>query len=166
MAISELQRRNHFRHWLTALWGSDMHVPESMIEQVRVSLELHGSPPTLESVNWTLSAINAHIHKDCAAKITARLTGMPLPTMTTLEADRIMDLFQQILAPYARHATPQQAGRFLQYSYCALKLCELAQLPQFLPLLRKMLSVRFIPEFDALWALICNDLGWKFIQTV
>jgi hypothetical protein len=79
--------------------------------------------------------------------------------------ETLCNLFMEIQKPYSKYC-PANRVNFLNYYYTLYKLCELLDEKKFMPFFPMLKDQEKKMDQDAIWKLICGDLGWKYIQTV
>ena len=160
------QRINHFNDWLNSIQGKENIVIDSSIIQsiekeikrlkiidinhntLRTVLKGLGLSKYYENISLLLNIINS---------------GNPQITcLTRKQEDILREKFKVISRPYDKHIPPDRKN-FLSYSFILRKLCILEGydfMLKYIPLLKDLKKTN---QQNAIWKLICNDLGWKYI---
>ena len=159
---TDARRCNHFDHWLTTLLNPDTpFMTNNVEEEVREWLqEENVNDFSLDSVKRALRECGKRAYMDYAPQLVARLTGQPLPLMAPDQKAELLNMFATIQPML-------ESDTFLSYAFCALKLCELANFTDFLPVLRLLQPRRedVIQLHNARWERICRDVEWRFIAS-
>jgi hypothetical protein len=91
--------------------------------------------------------------------------GIKPPVMSQELEEKLCNLFLEIQKPYSKYC-PADRVNFLNYYYTLYKLCELLGEVTFMPFFPMLKDRQKKVDQDAIWKLICADLGWDYIQTV
>lgn len=120
---------------------------------------------TTTKVRGILKKLRLQKYYNHVFAITARLSGRSPPTLTPLQEEKLLSMFQQIQDPFERNCPPDRTN-MLSYSYCLFKMSQLLgwhDLAQFFPLLKSRVKIH---TQDNIWKKICADLGWPFIRSI
>lgn len=102
-----------------------------------------------------------------AIAITEDLSGVPSPTFTPFDYNRLYCMFQAMQGPFDLHK-PRNRTNFLHYNHIAFRLIFLLGWDQYLyTYFWPMLGNSKIAEFDELFTRMCSDpsLNWQVSRT-
>ena len=167
------KRSNHFSELLNSLQGRESTViPQHILDAVRAEFKKMRintrSEITPDRVRDFLKKLRLnkwyeHKHAICNA-----LNGTPAPTLSPSLEATLKQMFVKIQKPFDQNYKKVAPDRknFLSYSYVFHKFFQMlgeAELAQHFALLK---STHKLYQMDAIWRLICDDLGWKFVPSV
>jgi hypothetical protein len=112
-----------------------------------------------------LKSIKKNKYYDHIAHIIYRLNGIPTPSLTPELEEQLRNMFKQIQIPYWKHSPPKRKN-FLSYSYVLHKMTQLLEKDEYLPCFQLLRSREKLAAQDAIWKLICKDLGWQFYPSI
>ena len=164
------KRINHFSEWMAQFQAKEsIDIPVELLESLRA--EFHKvkvkkvSDITKTKVKQYLKKLKYNKYYEHVTHITNLLTGIKPPSITTIQEEKLRNMFRDIQKPFDQHKPPGRSN-FLSYSYCLYKFCELLGYDDLLcnfPLLK---SREKLHQQDVIWQKICNSIGWEYISTV
>ena len=143
-------------------------IPEEIYQEIRHELYKQRfydlKKLDLYIIKNVLKKLNLSPYYEHSSYIISKLTGLPPPTLSREDEDKLRQMFDKIQIPFERHCPPDRIN-FLSYSYILHKFCELLELDDFIkyfPLLKSREKLRIQ---DKIWKNICKDLRWQFIPS-
>ena len=164
------QRINHFKEWLSQLQAKETTViPESVIDLILIELKKEritdSSLITSTKVKSYLKKVKLNKYNEHIPSIISKLTNSPPLNINTNFEKVLLELFQKIQAPFTKHCPPKRKN-FLSYSYTLHKFCQLLGKNEYLIYFPLLKSREKLFEQEKIWKGICDDLDWKFIQSI
>lgn len=165
------KRTNHFLDHLKRVQGKEVSVvrPEILAaveNELRKERIEPGDPRiTTTKVRSVLKKLKLQKHYVHVFYIASRLSGRPAPTLSVVEEEKLLELFQRIQGPFERHCPPDRTN-MLNYSFILRKLTQILEwydLMEYFPLLK---SRNKIYAQDVLWKKICEDAGFPFYKSI
>ena len=164
------KRINHFSEWLAQFQAKEsIDIPVDLLDKLRSEFHKEKikkvSDITKQKVKQHLKKLKYNKYYEHVPHITNLLTGIKPPSITSIQEEKLRNMFRDIQAPFDEHK-PKDWSNFLSYSYCLYKFCELLGYDDLLcnfPLLK---SREKLHQQDVIWHKICNSLGWEYIATV
>jgi len=160
------KRSNHFMDWLMRTQYKETYqVADSVVQAVMQELALRKVGPDSVNQKRVLEIMKSKKMKskcyNYAAQITARITGVPPPRLTS-EQDQIANLlFIAIQQPFAVHQ-PSDRKNFLSYGYCIYRIYQLLGADELLETLPLLTGKGKIPAQDQIMEKIYKDLNWDW----
>ena len=162
------KRINHLREILAQFQAKEStHIPKEVFENIKNQIKkerLEIKDLTNKKTKEILKNLGYNKYYEHIPFIKDKL-GIKPPVMSPDLEDKLCNLFLEIQKPYAKFC-PKDRVNFLNYYYTLYKLCELLGEIKFLPFFPQLKDREKKMEQDAIWKLICEDLGWTFIPTV
>jgi hypothetical protein len=162
------RRINHFKEILAQFQGKETtHIPQEVIENIKLQIKkerLSISEINNQTIKDILKKLNYNKHYEHIPFIKNKL-GIPPPIMSPELEATLINLFNEIQAPYSKHC-PDERVNFLHSHYTLYKLCELLNEKQYLPDITMLKDDDKRNEQDIIWKKICKELDWVFIPTL
>lgn len=98
-------------------------------------------------------------------QIASKLSGKSPPCLTTVQEEKLLEMFQQIQEPFQKHC-PSDRTNMLNYSYILRKLTQIlgwSELMDYFPLLKSRSKVY---AQDMIWRRICDEAGFPFHKSI
>ncbi len=163
------QRANYFREYVTQFQYKESHqIPEADIRAVMDALWeeriYNVQDITLEKIREIVRKKHMrHVYKQIT-QIWVRITGNVPPRLTPKQENQLLSMFKAIQEPYERHCPPNRVN-FFSYSYTLIKLLQLLGYTQYLKHFTLLKDKPKLEMMDRIWAKICADLNWQFIES-
>jgi len=159
------QRLSHFNDRLTHAQAKEKSiVPGSVIETIRNHPDITcAQVVTLHLTKMVLKLLKLRKYYRHNTQIWSKLTGNKPLRFSPKQEEELRLMFKAIQGPFDRHR-PTGRSNFLSYSFALYKFCELLGYDDFLmyfPLLKGRDKLKAQMK---IWKLICDDLGWRFID--
>ena len=165
------KRQNHFLDHLkrvqakesTSIKPEILEAVESELKKERI--DLGDRRITTSKVRSILKKLKLQRYYNHVFTITSRLSGMSPPSLTILQEEKLLSMFQMIQGPFERHCPPERTN-MLSYSYVLRKLVEIlgwTDLVGYFPLLKSRQKVYLQ---DKIWKHICDEVGFKFYRSI
>ena len=162
------KRINHFKEILSQIQGKESsRIPEQVMVEIKAQIareNLSESDLTIVRMRAMLKKLNYNRYYEHIPFIKNKL-GIPQPTMTKEFEETLCHLFLTLQAPFAR-ARPDCRNNFLSYHFTVYKLCEMRGERQCLPNLPLPKNRNKLMEQDAIWKVMCEQMGWTFLPIV
>ena len=162
------KRINHLREILAQFQAKEStHIPTEVFENIKNQIKkerLEIKDLTNKKTKEILKNLGYNKYYEHIPFIKDKL-GIKPPVMSQELEEKLCNLFMEIQKPYAKYC-PKDRVNFLNYYYTLYKLCELLEERKFLPYFPQLIFIEKKMEQDAIWKLICEDLGWDYIPTV
>ena len=162
------KRINHFREILAQFQAKEStHIPSEVFENIKSQIKkerLEIKDLTNKKTKEILKNLGYNKYYEHIPFIKDKL-GIKPPVMSQELEETLCNLFMEIQKPYSKYC-PRDRVNFLNYYYTLYKLCELLGETKFLPYFPMLKDREKRVEQDAIWKLICSDLGWDYIPTV
>jgi hypothetical protein len=163
------KRINHFRECLAQFQAKEsteipQHVYDVLEEEVRKNRITDLRTLTDTRIRSFLKKHRLAKYYEHAPHLLYKLNGVPPPSITKEEEERLCNAFKEIQAPFAK-VCPKNRVNFLSYSFCLYKIAELMDMDRILhcfPLLKSK-EKRMVQ--DQIWKQICEILHWQYIPT-
>ena len=165
------KRLNHFVDHLRRVQGKESaSIRPEIIDAVRKELakeRIHDGDARITTikVRAILKKLRLQKHYVHVFLIASRLSGRNAPTMSPAQEEKLLAMFSSIQEPFERHCPPHRVN-MLSYSYVLRKFCGILgweELAGYFPLLKSRSKVR---EQDAIWKLICDEVGYPFERSI
>lgn len=165
------KRTNHFLDHLKRVQAKETtSVKSAVVEAVENELRkeriyLNDRRITTTKVRSILKKLKLQKFYNHVFAITARLSGRSAPTLTNVQEEKLLAMFQMIQKPFERHCPPDRTN-MISYSYVLRKLVEVLgwhDLVDFFPLLKSRQKVYLQ---DRIWKNICEDVGFTFFRSI
>lgn len=120
---------------------------------------------TTTKVRSILKRLKLQKHYIYVFQITSKLSGKAPPSLTLVQEEKLLEMFQSIQKPFEKHCPPDRTN-MLSYSYILRKLTQILgwhDLMDFFPLLKSRTKVY---AQDILWRSICADAGFPFHKSI
>jgi hypothetical protein len=162
------KRINHLREILAQFQAKEStHIPSDVFENIKNQIKkerLEIKDLTNKKTKEILKNLGYNKYYEHIPFIKDKL-GIKPPVMSQELEETLCNLFMEIQKPYSKYC-PRDRVNFLNYYYTLYKLCELLGEIKFLPYFPMLKDREKRVEQDAIWKLICADLGWDYIPTV
>jgi hypothetical protein len=162
------KRINHLREILAQFQAKEStHIPPEVFENIKTQIKkerLEIKDLTNKKTKEILKNLGYNKYYEHIPYIKDKL-GIKPPVMSQELEETLCNLFMEIQKPYSKYC-PANRVNFLNYYYTLYKLCELLDEKKFMPFFPMLKDQEKKMDQDAIWKLICGDLGWKYIQTV
>ena len=162
------KRINHLREILAQFQAKEStHIPSEVFENIKNQIKkerLEIKDLTNKKTKEILKNLGYNKYYEHIPFIKDKL-GIKPPVMSQELEETLCNLFMEIQKPYSKYC-PRDRVNFLNYYYTLYKLCELLGEKKFLPYFPMLKDREKRVEQDAIWKLICADLGWDYIPTV
>jgi len=162
------KRINHLREILAQFQAKEStHIPIEVFENIKNQIKkerLEIKDLSNKKTKEILKNLGYNKYYEHIPFIKDKL-GIKPPVMSQELEEKLCNLFMEIQKPYAKYC-PKDRVNFLNYYYTLYKLCELLEERKFLPYFPQLKDREKKMEQDAIWKLICEDLGWDYIPTV
>ena len=162
------KRINHLREILAQFQAKEStHIPSEVFENIKIQIKkerLEIKDLTNKKTKEILKNLGYNKYYEHIPFIKDKL-GIKPPVMSQELEETLCNLFMEIQKPYSKYC-PKDRVNFLNYYYTLYKLCELLGETKFLPYFPMLKDREKRVEQDAIWKLICEDLGWDYIPTV
>tara|TARA_B100000927_G_scaffold226673_1_gene186384 strand:- start:19651 stop:20775 length:1125 start_codon:yes stop_codon:yes gene_type:complete len=162
------KRINHLREILAQFQAKEStHIPSEVFENIKSQIKkerLEIKDLTNKKTKEILKNLGYNKYYEHIPFIKDKL-GIKPPVMSQELEETLCNLFMEIQKPYSKYC-PRDRVNFLNYYYTLYKLCELLGETKFLPYFPMLKDREKRVEQDAIWKLICSDLGWDYIPTV
>lgn len=171
------KRQNHFREWLRSSQGKQSaKIEDDLLRDISVELQRNQVPCsqiTHQMVRAILKKMRKRKHYENSVLICAMLTGENPPRFSPQVEQKLIDMFMSIQAPFKKaiEAVAPTRKNFLSYAFTCRKMVQL--LIHHGDLDKKWLSSfqllkgrDKLSKQDAIWAHICQQLGWTFFPSV
>ena len=162
------KRINHLREILAQFQAKEStHIPSEVFENIKNQIKkerLEIKDLTNKKTKEILKNLGYNKYYEHIPFIKDKL-GIKPPVMSQELEETLCNLFMEIQKPYSKYC-PRDRVNFLNYYYTLYKLCELLGEIKFLPYFPMLKDREKRVEQDAIWKLICMDLGWDYIPTV
>jgi hypothetical protein len=165
------KRTNHFLDHLKRVQAkqSSSVKPEilSIVEnELRKERILRGdSRITTAKIRAILKKLKLQKHYTYVFQITAKLSGRAPPSLTPVQEEKLLEMFQSIQGPFDKHCPPDRTN-MLNYSYILRKFTQILgwhELMDFFPLLKSRSKVH---SQDILWKKICEEANFPFHKSI
>ena len=165
------KRTNHFLDHLKRVQAKQTSaVRPEIIATVENELKkeriYHGDKRiTTTKVRSILKKLKLQKHYIHVFAITSKLSGKAPPSLTLVQEEKLLEMFQSIQKPFEKHCPPCRTN-MLNYSYILRKLTQILgwhELTDFFPLLKSRSKVY---AQDALWKLICEEANFPFHKSI
>jgi len=165
------KRTNHFLDHLKRVQAkqSSMVKPEvlSTVENdLRKERIFAGDPRiTTTKVRSILKKLKLQKHYVYVFQITTKLSGKAPPSLTPMQEEKLLEMFQSIQGPFEKHCPPDRTN-MLNYSYILRKLTQILgwhDLVDYFPLLKSRTKVY---AQDMLWKKICEEAHFPFHRSI
>ena len=171
------KRQNHFKEWLRSSQGKQStKIPDDLLRDISVELQRNQVPCsqiTHQLVRAILKKMRKRKHYENAVLICAMLTGENPPRFSPQIEQKLIDMFMSIQSPFKKaiEAVAPARKNFLSYAFTCRKMVQLL-------IHQGVLDKKWLHSFtllkgrdklskqDAIWAHICQQLGWKFFPSV
>jgi hypothetical protein len=98
-------------------------------------------------------------------QIASKLSGKSPPCLTTVQEEKLLEMFQKIQEPFEKHC-PSDRTNMLNYSYILRKLTQIlgwTELMDYFPLLKSRSKVY---AQDMIWKKICEEADFPFHKSI
>ena len=158
-------RLDHFKEVLGQFQGREgKHIPPEILHQIKYELSVFNEVTAID-VKKAIRKLKLTRYMENFYYILFPVTGKQPPYIKREVEDKIVRMFKMIDRVWSTIERDRRRS-FMNYYYILFKLLELMDqselLPQ-VPLLRTRLRLR---QHDFLWKKVCDELGWKWTQTV
>lgn len=158
------KRANHFAMWIALCQGKETHrVPDEILEKVMRELYTDrvrdAREVTSRRVRDILRRLRLRKAYDHVAQITARISGIPPPRISTETEERLRGMFMKMQPAFEKHA-PKTRTNFLSYSYVLYRCFQIMGLHHMLDGLSLLKGRDKLELNDAIFRRMCEDLGW------
>lgn len=116
-------------------------------------------------VKRILKGLQKNKYYEHIAHIIYRLNGIPTPNLSADLEEKLRNMFKQIQIPFWKYAPPKRKN-FLSYAYVLHKMIQLLERDEYLNCFQLLRSREKLAGQDAIWKLICKDLGWQFYASL
>jgi len=162
------KRINHLREILAQFQAKEStHIPSEVFENIKTQIKkerLATNELSNKKTKEILKNLGYNKYYEHIPYIKDKL-GIKPPVMSQELEETLCNLFMEIQKPYSKYC-PIDRVNFLNYYYTLYKLCELLDEKKFMPFFPMLKDRQKKVDQDAIWKLICADLGWLYIQTV
>ena len=164
------KRINHFNEWLSKIQAKETtDIPDEVYDKILLEIKKQRITNMAE-INCTkikniLKTLKKNKYYEHIAHIIYRLNGVPTPNLSVDLEEKLRNMFKQIQIPFWRHAPPKRKN-FLSYSYVLHKMIQLLEKDEYLDCFQLLRSREKLAAQDAIWKLICKDLGWQFYPSL
>lgn len=120
---------------------------------------------TTTKVRSILKKLKLQKHYIYVFQITSKLSGKAPPSLTLVQEEKLLEMFQAIQEPFEKHCPPDRTN-MVNYSFILRKLTQILgwhELTDFFPLLKSRSKVY---AQDRLWKLICQEAGFPFYKSI
>jgi hypothetical protein len=164
------KRINHFNEWLSKIQAKETtNIPDDVYDKILIEIkkqritnmaDIHCS-----QIKSILKSLEKNKYYEHIAHIIYRLNGVPTPSLSPDLEEKLRSMFKQIQIPFWTHSPPKRKN-FLSYSYVLHKMIQLLEKDEYLPCFQLLRSREKLAAQDAVWKLICKDLGWQFYPSL
>ncbi len=165
------KRTNHFLDHLKRVQAKEsLSVRPEVLQCVRNELAKErifdcDARITTAKVRGILKKLKLQKYYNHVFSITSFLSGRRPPSLTPIQEEKLLSMFQVIQQPFSRHCPPDRTN-MISYSYVLRKLVEILgwyDLIDYFPLLKSRTKVF---SQDVLWKKICQDVGFPFYRSI
>ena len=165
------KRTNHFLDHIKRFQAketSSLHqnVLDAVENELRKERIFRGDPRvTTTKIRSILKKLRLQKYYNHVFSITAYISGKSPPSLTPLQEEKLLSMFQEIQEPFQRHCPPERTN-MISYAYVLRKLSEIlgwTQLMDYFPLLK---SRQKVYAQDCIWKKICDDVGYPFFRSI
>lgn len=120
---------------------------------------------TTNKVRTILKKLKLQKYYTHVFQITSKLSGRAPPTLTPVQEEKLLEMFQKIQGPFDKHC-PDTRTNMLSYSYILRKFTQILgwhELVDYFPLLKSRTKVY---AQDMLWKKICTDANFPFHKSI
>ena len=165
------KRTNHFLDHLKRVQAkqSSMVKPEVLAtveNELRKERIFPGDPRiTTTKVRSILKKLKLQKHYVYVFQITAKLSGKAPPSLSPMQEEKLLEMFQSIQGPFEKHCPPDRTN-MLNYSFILRKLTQILgwhDLMEYFPLLKSRSKVY---AQDMLWKKICEEANFPFHRSI
>ena len=120
---------------------------------------------TTTKVRSILKKLKLQKHYIYVFQITSKLSGKAPPSLTSVQEEKLLEMFQSIQQPFEKHCPPDRTN-MLNYSFILRKLTQILgwyDLMDYFPLLKSRTKVY---AQDMLWKKICEDAHFPFHKSI
>lgn len=164
------KRQNHFKTWLKRTQGKETTlVDQEVVESVRRELKKQRVTDT-KTVSHTkvreiLKKLRLNKHYNNCVQITATITGVPPPQMTSEQEMSLLQMFDVIQEPFQEIIQSEPRQNMLSYSFLIHKFLELMSWDQYLPYYPLLRSADKVQYQDWIWKKLCAKVGFEYIKS-
>lgn len=165
------KRTNHFLDHLKRMQAKETSaVPRPVLETVESELRkerlLPGDPRiTTKKVRSILKKLKLHKHYVHVSYITSKISGRDPPMLTSVQEEKLLELFQKIQVPFEKHCPPDRTN-MLNYSFILRKLTQILGWYEFMEYFPLLKSRSKIYDQDLLWKKICQEVDFPFYKSI
>lgn len=164
------KRINHFKEWISMIIaregsGPSQEILDELLKELKKDKIETREEVTEERIREYLKKLKYSKLYDHIPSIIYKLCGVPPPQISPQLEAKLIEMFQQIQAPFEKHK-PDDRLNFLSYSYCIHKLLELLGQSHLLAKLPLLKSREKLYHQDVTWKLICSETKWKFYPSL
>jgi len=163
------KRINHLKNYLDQLQGrTNKQIPDKIVKKIKRELknrQIDINTLTIDQLYNILKELNYSKYYYNLTPIYCLLTNKKQLRIKYHHENKIKDLFIKLQIPFEKNKSESRKN-FLRYSYIIYKICELLQYDEYLPFIHLLKNKKKIAEHDNLWKSICEQMNWKFYETV
>lgn len=164
------KRINHFNEWLSKIQAKETtNIPDDVYDKILLEIKKQRITNMADihcnQIKSILKSLKKNKYYEHIAHIIYRLNGVPTPSLSPDLEEKLRSMFKQIQIPFWTHSPPKRKN-FLSYSYVLHKMIQLLEKDEYLPCFQLLRSREKLAAQDAIWKLICKDLGWQFYPSL
>ena len=164
------KRINHFNEWLSQFQAKEStDISSDIIEKILVELQkeriFNVANISNMKIRDILKKLKLNKFYEHIPYIINKINGKPPPTITKQVEEKLRYMFKEIQTPFEKHC-PKNRKNFLSYSYVIHKFIQLLNMNEYLVYFPLLKSREKLYQQDLIWKNICNDLNWKFINSI
>jgi len=164
------KRINHLNEWLNQIQGKETtEIPDEIYERILLEIKkqriTNMATLTNEKIKNILKQMKVHKYYEHIPHIMSRLNGLSMPNFSSDLEENLRSMFKQIQTPFLKHSPPKRKN-FLSYSYVLHKFLQLLEKDEYLHFFPLLKSRDKLSSQDAIWKLICEEVGWQYIPSI
>lgn len=164
------KRINHLNEWLNQIQGKETtEIPDEIYERILLEIKkqriTNMATLTNEKIKNILKQMKVHKYYEHIPHIMSRLNGLSMPNFSSDLEEKLRSMFKQIQTPFLKHSPPKRKN-FLSYSYVLHKFLQLLEKDEYLDFFPLLKSRDKLSSQDAIWKLICEEVGWQYIPSI
>ena len=164
------KRINHFNEWLSQFQAKEStDISGDIIEKILIELQkeriFNVANISNNKIRDILKKLKLNKFYEHIPYIINKINGKPPPTITKQVEEKLRYMFKEIQTPFEKHC-PKNRKNFLSYSYVIHKFIQLLNMNEYLVYFPLLKSREKLYQQDLIWKNICNDLDWKFINSI
>ena len=164
------KRINHFNEWLSQFQAKEStDISSDIIEKILCELKkeriFNVANISNNKIRDILKKLKLNKFYEHIPYIINKINGKPPPNITKQIEEKLRYMFKEIQAPFEKHC-PKNRKNFLSYSYVIHKFIQLLGMNEYLIYFPLLKSREKLYQQDKIWKCICNELNWKFINSI